>query len=63
MPAQRAPPRKRERLSLMTVRLTSEQIRRLDLVVDRLERPGIRISRSDALRAALEAGLSRLLEE
>jgi hypothetical protein len=51
------------KLTMLGVRLTDEQIARVDRLAAKLSRPGIRITRTDALRAALEEGLARLLGE
>ena len=50
--------------SLQTaVRLESEVIARLDALVEKMSRPGLRLSRTDIIRMALAEGLPILEKE
>ncbi|MGA7742812.1 MAG: hypothetical protein WBP56_20585 [Polyangia bacterium] len=44
----------------IAVRLDAETLRRLDLLAKKLERPGLPVSRTGALRAALAQGIEVL---
>ena len=50
--------------SLQTaVRLENEVITRLDALIDKMSRPGLRLSRTDIIRMALAEGLPILEKE
>jgi predicted DNA-binding protein len=47
----------------VAVRLEGDLIARLDAVAKKLSRPGLEVTRADAIRVALEAGLSAIEKE
>lgn len=47
----------------IAVRLEGDLVARLDAVAAKLSRPGLDITRADAIRVALEAGLTALENE
>lgn len=49
--------------SQLAIRLEAELIKRLDAVAERLSRPGLTVTRTDAVRVALLTGLEAIERE